>query len=216
MTMTQQLATMYAYAARVLGQDASGHGMDHIDRVLANARLILAQTPEATAVIVLTAATLHDTYDEKIVANQTEARAQTADEMRAAGYTSNQVRAILTIIDQMSFSYGLEHEVHLSLEGKIVQDADRLDAIGAIGIARAFAYGGAKGRPLDDGREARQNLTKAAYRRNNGGTIQHFHEKLLQVAATLNTPAAQEIGRARTAYMQNFLAEFAAEVAGEK
>lgn len=216
MTITEQIQAAYAYAASILGGDGSGHGMDHIDRVMANARLLLQDTEAADELIVLTAAAMHDTYDEKLVADKNAARTNTQMELVRLGYTPTAVQQILTIIDQMSFSYGLDHDVQLDINGQLVQDADRLDAIGAIGIARAFAYGGAKNRPLDDGRAARAHMTAAEYHGNGGGTIQHFHEKLLHVAATLNTPAARKIGAARTQVMQDFLAEFAAEVAGNK
>ncbi|WP_127849752.1 HD domain-containing protein [Lacticaseibacillus hulanensis] len=211
-----QLEQAYAYASSILNGDGSGHGMDHIDRVLANARLLLSKTAGADALIVLTAATLHDTYDEKLVADKVAARGLTQAKLQELMYTQAQIDEILAIIDQMSFSYGLDHDVHLDVNGQLVQDADRLDAIGAIGIARAFAYGGAKGRPLDDGQGARSNLSSAEYHKNAGGTIQHFHEKLLGIAGTLNTPAAREIGRARTRVLRDFLDEFEAEVEGNR
>lgn len=206
----------YAYAQRCLTGDGSGHGMDHIDRVLANARLLLQSSPEANALIVLSAAALHDTYDAKLVDDKAAARSRLVAELCRLQYTADQQQAILAIIDQMSFSYGLEHTVHLDVNGQIVQDADRLDAIGAIGIARAFAFGGAKNRPLDDGRDAQTFTTAAEYHGAGGGTIQHFHEKLLHVAQTMNTSAAKEIGLARTEYMRGFLKEFAAEKSGER
>ena len=214
MDNNELLTQAYAYATKILGGDGSGHGMDHIDRVRANAQQLLYQTPDADTLIVMAAATLHDTYDEKLVADHNAARTETATAMADMGFSDDQVQAILAIIDQMSFSYGLEHDVHLDLNGQLVQDADRLDAIGAIGIARAFAYGGAKDRPLDDGQAARTHMSSAEYHNSKGGTIQHFHEKLLKIANTLNTPVARQIGAARTVYMQQFLAEFAAETGG--
>ncbi|WP_155286858.1 HD domain-containing protein [Lacticaseibacillus zhaodongensis] len=214
MTAEHKMHALYEYALRVHGGDSSGHGMDHIDRVRANAQALLQETPAAPADIVMAAATLHDTYDDKLVPDVAAARAQTERVLLDSGFSAAEATAILTIIDQMSFHYGLDHEVHLTLAGQLVQDADRLDAIGAIGIARAFAYGGAHGRPLASKEAPQSHMTGAQYRQEKSGTISHFHEKLLGLADTLNTPAARKIGAQRTQVMRDFLAEFAAEQAG--
>ncbi len=134
--MTQEEQLM-AYAEKVLGQDASGHNMDHIRRVVATTKTLLARTPVADATIAVAAATLHDTYDDKLVTDVAAAKAQTVAAMTHAGLTAAQQSAVIAIIDHMSFKASLAGKQPLSLEGQLVQDADRLDAIGAIGIARA-------------------------------------------------------------------------------
>jgi uncharacterized protein len=216
MTNEETLAQLHQYATQILGGDGSGHGMDHIDRVVANARRILRDVAEPIdELLVLAACTLHDSYDDKLVSDVAAGRAATGTALLNAGFDDTQAERVLTIIDRMSFHYSLDHpEVKLSLEGQIVQDADRLDAIGAIGIARAFAYGGHKSRPLYSNEGPRTELTGANYRQG-GDTINHFYEKLLGLSATLNTAAARGVGEARTAYMRAFLAEFGAEVHGE-
>lgn len=215
MTLDDRIQPLYEYARTVHGGDSSGHGMDHIDRVRANAAALLKVTPGAPADIAMAAATLHDTYDDKLVPDVTVARAETERALIASGFNEADTNAVLSIIDQMSYHYGLDHDVHLTLAGQIVQDADRLDAIGAIGIARAFAYGGAHGRPLESRETPHKHMDGAQYRASKGGTINHFHEKLLGLADTLNTPAARAIGARRTQVMRDFLKEFAAEQAGQ-
>ena len=104
-----------------------------------------------------------------------------------------------------------------SLEGQIVQDADRLDAIGAIGVARAFAYGGAKGRKMYDPAEPpRLNMDEAAYRANRGTTVNHFYEKLFLLRELLCTQPARDIAAGREAFMRDFLTQFYAECNGER
>jgi uncharacterized protein len=104
-----------------------------------------------------------------------------------------------------------------TLEGRVVQDADRLDAIGAIGVARAFAYGGSRGRLLYDPAEApRSYADTAAYHASTSSTIMHFHEKLLLLRDRMNTAHARELAEARHRYMVAFLDEFAREWDGER
>lgn len=99
-----------------------------------------------------------------------------------------------------------------TLEGQIVQDADRLDAIGAIGIARAFSYGGTRGRPLwEPEGQPRENMTAAEYYARQGDTIAHFHEKLLLVKGMMNTAEGKRLAEMRDQYMRAYLTEFAAE-----
>jgi uncharacterized protein len=212
----EALTQLHDFAAGILGGDGSGHGMDHIDRVVANARRIMRDVDEdVDELLVLAACTLHDSYDDKLVTDVAAGRVSAGHALLAVGFDDERAERVLTIIDRMSFHYSLDHpDVKLSLEGQIVQDADRLDAIGAIGIARAFAYGGNKSRPLYSSEGPRTNLNGANYRQG-GDTINHFYEKLLGLSATLNTAAARGVGEARTAYMRDFLTEFGAEVHGE-
>lgn len=204
------------FAQTVATGDGSGHGLDHIQRVVANAHTLLALTPAADPSIVLAAATLHDTYDDKLVASVPVAKAQTHEAILAAGATATQCTAVMTIIDHMSFKANLAGHQFLSLEGQLVQDADRLDALGAIGIGRAFMYGGVHDSPMYDPAIApRTSLTARDYRRDTT-ILNHFKEKLLHLADTMNTPAARQLAAARTRVMQAFVTEFEAEWRGER
>lgn len=208
---------LLAFAAQVQGQDPSGHGMDHIRRVVAATKTLLAQTPAADAPVALAAAILHDTYDDKLVENVAAAKTATRAAMASAGLTPTQQAKVIAIIDHMSFKASLAGKQPLSLEGQLVQDADRLDAIGAIGIARAMMYGGAHGSRLyDPALPPRQQLDAASYRHGDSTIINHFYEKLLLLADQMNTPAARQLARHRQTVMQAFLKEFDAEWRGAK
>ncbi|WP_125702656.1 HD domain-containing protein [Lacticaseibacillus daqingensis] len=204
------------HAQTVLAADHSGHSLDHIQRVVATTRTLLAQTPDADATIALAAAILHDTYDDKLVEDVAAAKAATQAKMGEAGLTAAQQTAVLAIIDHMSFKQSLSGHQVLSLEGRLVQDADRLDAIGAIGIARTLLYGGAHASKLyDPALPPRTALDAQSYRQGESTVINHFYEKLLKLAAQMNTPAAKQLAAHRQQVMQDFLAEFTAEWQGK-
>jgi uncharacterized protein len=123
---------------------------------------------------------------------------------------------VCEIIAGLSFKGAQVATPMRTLEGQIVQDADRLDAIGAIGIARAFAYGGHKGRLLyDPSTPPQMHATFEAYRKSNGSTLNHFYEKLLLLKDRMNTPTAKRIAAGRHAFMEAFLAQFLREWEGE-
>ncbi|EKQ07473.1 HD domain-containing protein [Lacticaseibacillus paracasei] len=206
-----------AFAKKVSEQDHSGHGFDHIQRVVATAKQLAAQTPEADTAVVLAAATMHDTYDDKLVPDVPVAKAAAQQAMVDAGMRADQVQMVLTIIDHMSFKANLQHHQSLPVEGQLVQDADRLDAIGAIGIGRAFMYGGAHGgRMYDPDLPPRADLTAAQYRTTEGTVINHFYEKLLKLKDQLNTDAAKKMAMHRQQVMEDFLTEFKAEWHGRR
>lgn len=210
----ERFGRLYAYTESVLAADRTGHSLDHINRVLANAVLLLHDTPEADALTVVAAATLHDTYDDKLVESVPASRRKTASILADTGFDQSSADAILSIIDQMSYHYSLDHDVALDLNGQLVQDADRLDAIGAIGIARTFYYGGAHGSQLYGG-EVRSQLSGSEYR-HTSSVLNHFDEKLFKLVDQLNTSAAQRIGAHRQQVMHDFVDEFKAEVNGAK
>ncbi|MFD1431621.1 HD domain-containing protein [Lacticaseibacillus yichunensis] len=215
MTENTRLGALIEYAKQAASADHSGHGFDHIQRVAATTRKLLAETPEADPSIALAAAILHDTYDDKLVADPAVARAKTQAELAAVGDTPDTQELILAIIDHMSFKSNLDAAQPLPLEGQLVQDADRLDALGAIGIARAFMFGGAHGSVMYDPDIApRETITPANYREA-VPVINHFYEKLLRLPATMNTEAGKRLAMQRAKVMQDFLAEFKAEWHGE-
>ncbi|MDF7627162.1 HD domain-containing protein [Lactobacillaceae bacterium L1_55_11] len=208
-----QLNQIQTYAYQQLAQDQSGHGTDHIQRVVALAKKILATEPEANARLVEATALLHDSYDDKLFADQAAAKQNTRDFLTKLGLTDTEIGQIFYIIDNMSWSKGLDDAKPLDLNGQIVQDADRLDAIGAIATTRALAYGFAHDRMLYDPTIApRDPQSKTAYRdARENTTINHFYEKLLKVKDQLNTQAARDLAESRHQFMVDFLNQFKAE-----
>lgn len=206
-----QLTAIRTYARQKLAQDHSGHGSDHLERVNRLARR-LAQAEQANLNLTLAAAWLHDVIDDKLMADPERAHHDLADQLSELGVSTADQTAIFDIIDHMSFSKSLNGAQKLSLEGQIVQDADRLDAIGAIGIARALYYSGHVGEKIYDPAIApREHLTKEQYRQQPGTAINHFYEKLFKLADMMNTPAAKALAKRRTDVMRAFVDQFKAE-----
>ncbi len=195
--------------------DSSGHDWWHIYRVWKNA-ITICEHEKADSFIVQLAALLHDLDDWKFnnAADETPHRAKAW--LDSLSVESSITDAVCRIIMHISFKgAGVENKMD-SLEGFIVQDADRLDAIGAIGIARAFAYGGYKNRLLyDPNSPPQRHNTFEQYKINNSSTINHFYEKLLLLKDMMNTPTAQRIAEQRHEYMEQFLTQFMNEWDGK-
>lgn len=206
---TRQLSQIKQFVFEQEGQDKSGHGMDHLQRVTNMISQICKQEP-ADQFIALSAGWLHDVIDDKLTHNPQEQQDKVVALLRKIGVNDAQIEAIMVIITNMSFSKSLDGKQYkLSPEGQIVQDADRLDAIGALGIARAFYYSGHAGEEIyDPQKKPRLNMTKKQYRHEPGTAINHFYEKLLLLTDQLNTTAAKKIGAKRQQVMQDFLTEF--------
>jgi uncharacterized protein len=203
-----------AFVRAALAGDASGHDWWHVARVRALARTI-AREEGADAFACELAALLHDVADDKIAGDEATGLATVHDWLETHDVTSDVVDAVMEIISTMSFSGGNKPPMR-TLEGCVVQDADRLDALGAIGIARAFAYGGSRGRTLYDPEQpAREYASKAEYRASDSPTINHFYEKLLLLRERMNTPFARRLAEHRHQVMEAYLAEFYAEWSGE-
>ncbi len=150
---------------------------------------------------------MHDIPDDKLHDNEETGLALLDTWFRRNNLPSFQVREIKQIIDSISYSEG--QTVLPSIEAKIVQDADRIDALGAIGIARTFAYGGKKGQLLyDPAISVRDSMNKEEYRNGKSTSIHHFHEKLLKLTDMLHTDTAKAIAKERHQYMQQFLQQF--------
>lgn len=208
------LVTIKAFAKAVLEEDTTGHDWQHALRVEENACKIYPPTLTEQEVESMRAACwLHDTIDEKLAASNRQSPATIETLLRDNDATFEQTEQILFIIQNLSYSKNLEQKIALDNVGRIVQDADRLDAIGAIGIARAFYYGGSQGDALYNEEKARaaSELTTANYR-NNTSVLNHFYEKLFHLKDQMNTVAGREEAMRRTAFMEKFIEEFYREV----
>lgn len=177
------------YIAKLFEGHSDGHDLEHSMRVFSNAVAIARKEPPCDMEAVALAALLHDADDHKLFDTVNNQNARTF--LESHDVDSDKIDFICTIINSVSFSKN-RGKTPDSLEGKIVQDADRLDAMGAIGIARTFAYGGKHGRPLEGG-------------------IKHFHEKLLLLKDEMNTKTARELAESRHAFLEDFLARFEEE-----
>ena len=198
-------------------KDGSGHDWWHIHRVRNNA-LLIAKSESVDMEIIELAALLHDIADHKFYdGNLLEGPSQARELLLELGLDEGSIGRITTIIAEVSYKgSGVETPVS-SLESAIVQDADRLDAIGAIGIARAFAYGGHKDRLLyHPDKSPTEHDDFEAYRKDEGATINHFYEKLLLLKDRMNTNTAKSIATERHAFMENYLDKFYNEWNGEK
>lgn len=205
-----------AYVTQLFENDFSGHDAQHTLRVYQLATRI-AQQENADLLTVQLSALLHDVDDIKL-SPQTHAGKQNAVAfMQSNGVDKDMIAAICRIIDEIPF-VGTDSVVPATIEGKCVQDADRLDAIGAIGIARTFAYGGSHGRKIyDPDIPPVLHMNREQYRSNQSSpSINHFYEKLLLLKDMLNTDTARQIAAHRHAVMESFLDEFMAEWRGER
>lgn len=195
----------------------SGHDWFHIERVWKNTLLILEQE-QADRMTCELAALLHDVADSKFHNGDEELGPNIAAAfLEQQGVNENLIREVKLIIKNMSFKASLGKLDYHSKEMDIVQDADRLDAIGAIGIARAFNYGGFKNRAMHDPEIAPElNMSKEAYKNTQAPTINHFYEKLLLLKDKMNTDTAKAIAAQRHRFMEDFLEQFYAEWEGKR
>lgn len=190
--------------------EGSGHDWWHMYRVWQMAKRIAASEPDADPFVAELGGLLHDIADWKFHDGDTEAGPKAAREwLDSLRVDEVVITHIEDIIRNVSFK-GAHVETHLkTIEGRIVYDADKLDAIGAIGIARAFAYGGANGRPMHiPGSQVKLHETFEEYKNSNSTAIDHFHEKLLLLKDMMFTDMGKQIAKARHEYMEGFLQEF--------
>lgn len=204
------------YVKATLADAEGGHDWWHIYRVWQAAKQI-AKGEQADMLVVELGALLHDIADSKFNGgdeNIGPATAKTFLESQLVDETT--VEHVVQISANISFKGGKEQQQFKSIELDIVQDADRLDAIGAIGIARTFNYGGFKNRPLyDPNNPPNLNKTKEQYKHNNDPTINHFYEKLLLLKDRMNTATGKQLADERHQFMELFLAQFYKEWEGQ-
>lgn len=196
----------------IFTDDSSGHDYFHSIRVYKMAMKI-AEGEICDKNMVMMSALLHDVDDEKLFCTEDNANARKI--LRDCEISHKDIEQVIAIIQSVPYK-GMDSIIPQTIEGKIVQDADRLDAMGAVGIARAFAYGGSQGRKLyDPDIFPILDMDEDTYRRHRGTTINHFYEKLLLLKDMLNTDTARKIAENRQLFMERFLEEFYAEWNGE-
>lgn len=218
MKQEEQIVAVKQYTIEKLGQDKTGHGMDHINRVVKMARR-LAIGEGIDPFLPVVAAYLHDTIDEKLVASIPVAKQELNDYLVDHDFTTMEIATVMDVISNISFAHTLDgEEIQLSPIGKIVRDADWLDAIGALGITRAVYYGGAHHEKIyDPAVKPRQNMSREEYRNLADETIiNHFYEKILKLKDMLQTRTARQIAEYRQQVMIDFLDEFKAEWKAER
>ena len=215
MTNDEIIQKTAEYIKQEFSGDSSGHDWWHIYRVWKNA-LTICEHEKGDIFVVELAALLHDLDDWKFNPAGEEIPVRAEAWMKKSGVDEKNSAHVSEIITHLSFK-GAEVENKIrTLEGKIVQDADRLDAIGAIGIGRAFAYGGYKNRMMYDPDSPPQlHSTFEQYKNSKSATINHFHEKLLLLKDMMNTPTAKKIAEQRHQVMLDFLDQFMKEWEGK-
>ena len=202
------------FAREIFERDASGHDFDHTMRVYRMAVTIAEETGADVQTVSL-ASLLHDVDDRKLSPQTCQNKDRAVGFLRGNGLDEGRISRIVQIISEISFSSGAGKPS--TLEGCCVQDADRLDAIGAIGIARAFAYGGHHNRLMYHPDQAPNlNMSREEYIHCQSTTINHFYEKLFRLTALMNTRTAKEIATARDEYMRQYMAEFMDEWEGNR
>lgn len=208
----QIIEATVAYVKRELLGAEGGHDWWHTFRVWKLAKRI-GNTELVDLLVVELGALLHDIADSKFYDGDEE-----IGSIKARAFLSSlelkkeTVEHVVAIVKNVSWRGGKEATIFLSQELAVVQDADRLDALGAIGIGRTFSYGGYKGRELyNPGLRPNMNMTKEEYKNNISPTINHFYEKLLLLRDSMNTQLGREIAQARHVYMENFIKQFLCE-----
>jgi uncharacterized protein len=194
-----------------------GHDWFHIERVYKNA-LLISKNEVCNSGIVQLGALLHDIADSKFHDGDETVGPRIAREfLESENVDEEIITHVVNIIENISYKGGNFEKKFSSIELDVVQDADRLDAIGAIGIARTFNYGGFKNRALYDPNIApNSSMTKEEYKKNDSPTLNHFYEKLLLLKDKMNTQTGKQIAQERHRYMEGYLAQFYAEWEGEK
>ncbi|AQX55176.1 HD domain-containing protein [Priestia flexa] len=208
--MKRTIKEAEAFVKEKLAHDTTGHDWQHINRVR-NLAMILCEKEGGNKQVVELAALFHDVVDDKLVVDVNKAYKEVEEWLIVHGISEKDCHHIIHILKTVSFKGGNRPEM-TTLEGEVVQDADRLDAIGAVGIARTFMYAGAKGTPLyNPSIEIRDVMSEQEYRNGKSTAVAHFYEKLLKLYEGMNTYTAKAIAKERHDYMLGFLAQFKKE-----
>lgn len=204
------------FVKKQLEDTEGGHDWFHIERVFKNA-LLIAENEDCNVTVVKLGALLHDIADSKFHDGDEKIGPKTARIfLESQNVSEDIISHVIAIIENISFKGGNFEKKFNSKELEIVQDADRLDAIGAIGIARTFNFGGFKNRPLHNPNiQPNLNMSKEEYKNSESPTLNHFYEKLLLLKDKMNTETGKKIAQKRHDFMITFLAQFYAEWDGE-
>lgn len=219
MTNTEIVEETIAFVKETLQGAEGGHDWFHIQRVFRNALLIAKDEKSVDILVVSLGALLHDIADAKFhQGDETVGPNMAKQFLSSLKIDKKKIQHVVNIIKNISFKSSLDKNKNNfnSLELQIIQDADRLDAIGAIGIARTFNYGGFKNRPLYNPAIAPNlNMSKAEYKKSDAPTINHFYEKLLLLKDKMNTKTGKLLAEERHAFMLRYLEQFYLEWNGQ-
>ncbi len=216
MTEQELINNTEEYVRNTLKDSESGHNWFHIERVWKNAKQI-GKNENVNMLVVQLAALLHDIADAKFYNGDETIGPKMARKFLEDQKVDEQIiDHVVKIMENMSFRSGYDQPGFTSPELQVVQDADRLDAIGAIGIARAFHFGGYKNREIyDPAIPPDLNMTKEAYKKSTAPTINHFYEKLLLLKDKMNTATGKKMAGERHVFMEKYLEQFFTEWNGE-
>ncbi|MCM3571570.1 HD domain-containing protein [Mesobacillus subterraneus] len=213
--MRDKIVMAEEFVKTELGKDSSGHDWHHIDRVRKNARLIWSKEQQGDWFIIEMAALLHDIPDDKLNESEEAGWVKLDSFLQNIQLDSETSSKIKSCIETVSYKGGRVVALE-SIEAEIVQDADRLDALGAIGIARTFAFGGKKGHPIyEPDLDVRGEMTLEEYRNGDSSSVNHFYEKLLKLKDKMNTEQARLLAEERHRFMETFLDQFYSEWNGK-
>ncbi|CAL2089235.1 HD domain-containing protein [Tenacibaculum sp. 190524A05c] len=217
MNESQIIENTKKFVKTTLKNAEGGHDYFHIERVYKNAIAISKDEQNANEFIVSLGALLHDIADSKFHNGDETIGPKVATEfLESQKVDISVIEHVQKIIENISFKGGNFQQQFKSLELDIIQDADRLDAIGAIGVARCFNYGGFKNRALYDPEiKPNLNMTKEEYKKSKAPTINHFYEKLLLLKDRMNTSSGKRIAEQRHLFMEQFLSQFFGEWEGK-
>lgn len=215
--MEEIIQNTITFVKNELKDAEGGHDWFHIERVYKNA-LLISENEKVDKMVVSLGALLHDIADSKFHNGDETVGPKKANQfLKKQNISEEKIEHIIKIIENISFKGGNKTQEFHSKELNVVQDADRLDALGAIGIARTFNYGGFKNRKLYDPEiEPNLNMTPSEYKASNAPIINHFYEKLFLLKERMNTETGREIAEERHLFMETFLDQFYAEWIGKK
>jgi uncharacterized protein len=216
MIITQKNKSVQQFVESRLRSEGTGHDWFHVERVTRTALMLAKQEGVAELGIVEAAALLHDIPDRKIHPNPQQGLEEVRMVLEQAGYSGEDRETIVAIIEGVSYKGAHVETPMATLEGRVVQDADRLDALGAIGVARCFAYGGKKGRLLYDPAVPpilHQNAEQ--YHNDNGPSLNHFYEKLLLLKDRMQTESGKKAAAKRHRFLNEFVSAFLSEWQGQ-
>lgn len=199
-----------AFVKDELSFDHSGHNFSHIERVVKNAEMLIKHEG-GNSKIIITACYLHDIIDSKLFDDIEKQKEKIVNVLVNSSYFPAEIEEILEIIESVSFSKGNINDVdNLNLE--IVRDADRLDALGAIGIIRTIEYGASKKREFYTEENLNRSLDEVKFNKSTETTLSHFYDKLLKLKDYMHTYTAKKIANERTKFVEEFLSEFYKEI----